>query len=126
MLRAFRDMCSTIGNIKKVCYYVDMSALLSVTAPSDRPECRPAHAGPSPISLPDLGQRVAALWADEPRVGIETREALLRELHDLDVLVERLITRRNAGRPVAAHHVRACAERYLALRERWAGAPVAA
>jgi len=75
--------------------------------------------GPAPLALPVLAQRIAALWADEPAAGASVREELLRELLDLDQTVERLLMRRNAGMPIPAHHVRACAVRYLALRDRW-------
>ncbi len=83
-------------------------------------------AGPAPISLPALARRVSALWAREPHASGEVREELLRELHDLDQRIDRLLMRRNAGRAIPAHHVRECSIRYLRLRERWPETEVAA
>jgi hypothetical protein len=78
-----------------------------------------ATGGPAPISLPDLARRIAALWIDEPQASRLVREELLRELHDLDHTVERLLVRRSAGHPIPAHHVRHVSARYLRLREQW-------
>ena len=75
--------------------------------------------GPAPLDLRELSHRIAWLWTAEPTVHAPARQWLLRDLADLEATVDRLLVRSQSGHRIAAHHVRACCDRYFDLAASW-------
>ena len=78
-----------------------------------------------PIALDSLVQRVAALWACEPRLHPDLRSDLIEELSRLEYRVEVLRLRAESGADAPAEAVSDCARIYLRLREHWTGSVAA-
>ena len=74
-------------------------------------------------SLDDLTRRIGMLWGAELHVSPALRQTLVDELHQLGDDVERLVVQAASDRAVAIDEIRACQQRYLWLRERWAAPP---